>query len=138
LPLGKKEDEVHSGQIRSVSFMASLLLLGLVAPSSAQRAGDEVWSESGLRVVTKSIQLEVAADGRARIRVIAAGQDEIVVESQTLFVSGGPSGVAIKSVGRAMVTAQRRRRTLEADSVEVWLSPDGWGYLKAVRRVQLQ
>jgi hypothetical protein len=117
--------------------MASLLLLGSVARSSAQRAGDEVWSESGLRVVSKSIQLEVAADGRARIRLIAAGQYEIVVESQTLFVSGGPSGVAIKSLGRATVTAQRRRRTMEADSVEVWLSQDGWGYLKAVRRVHV-
>jgi hypothetical protein len=129
---------VHSGHIRWVSFMASLLLLGSVARSSAQRAGDEVWSESGLRVVSKSIQLEVAADGRARIRLIAAGQYEIVVESQTLFVSGGPSGVAIKSLGRATVTAQRRRRTMEADSVEVWLSQDGWGYLKAVRRVHVQ
>ena len=125
-------------QTRLVLLVASLVVAGSPAGPSAQRSGDEVWSESGLRVVSKSLQLEPSGDRLARIRLIAAGSDQITVEASTFMMGGDQSGVVIKSLGPATVMAPSRGRRMEVDSIEVWLSADGWGYLKAVRRVGRQ
>jgi hypothetical protein len=102
-------------------------------PSTFADTPGEIWTESGLRAVDDALQVETAGD-RARVRLATRDDGQITVEGATFMVDGGANGVVIRSVGRATVVAEPGRRRMEADSVEVWLSPDGWGYLKAVRR----
>jgi hypothetical protein len=126
----------------AVLLTTSAALVGAIAPLAAQSrdepgpatfsaAHGEVWTESGLRTVDNALRLEPAAD-RVRIRLVTRNRDEITIEGTTLTVLGGGNRVGVKSLGRAIV-ASRSGRRMEADSVEVWLSGDGWIYMKAVR-----
>lgn len=102
-------------------------------PSTFGNAPDEVSIESGLRAVDTALRIEPTGAG-ARVRLVTRWNDQIVVEGSPLMVTGGPQRVTIKSIGRATVTSSRSGRRMYADSVEVSLSHDGWGYLKAIRR----
>jgi hypothetical protein len=127
----------------AVLLTTSAALVGAIAPLVAQSRDDpggpatfsaapgEVWTESGLRTVDNALRLEPAAD-RVRIRLVTRNREEITIEGATLTVLGGGNRVGVKSLGRAIV-ASRSGRRMEADSVEVWLSGDGWIYMKAVR-----
>jgi hypothetical protein len=109
-------------------------MVGTGVGSDAQGPSNEVWSEGGLRVSTESLQLDLSGDQRARVRLVSL-KGEFTVEASTLVVtSGNQSGIVVKSTGPATVAASDGRR-MNADSVEVWLSHDGWGYFKAIRRV---
>ena len=77
--------------------------------------------------------MSVASD--ERLEAFSATKSEIIIEAPTFVVLGAsPSGMVVKSVGPATIAASDGRR-MDASSIEVWLSRDGWGYFKAVRRV---
>jgi len=116
---------------------------GAGIPSTFTRRSGEVWSEVGLRAVNAAMLVE-AAGQRSRVRLLTRDQKEVVIEGSTFTITGNSGrGVTIKSVGGATVTmsapgAQQGRplpgaRRMQADSVEVGIAPDGWGYFRAVR-----
>jgi hypothetical protein len=120
---------------------AALLVAATAADALGQRApqpnftvmSSEVWSETGLRVLDDALLVEPTGQ-RSRVRLLTRDSAEIIVEGSTFMVmNGGPKGIIIKSVGGATVTSTTTKRRMEAHSVEVGLSPEGWGYFKAVR-----
>ena len=111
-----------------------VFIFGSALSSGANVQSDEFWSEGGLRVAGKSLQLGLSGEHLARVRLSSA-KTEITVEATSFFVMrADPSGMVVKSMGPATVTASDGRR-MYADTIEVWLSSDGWGYFKATRRV---
>ena len=118
---------------RLLGILLMLAAIGTASASGVRATEDEVWSEGGLRLAGKSVQASVGDRG---IRVqLAAGTRQVTVEAATFTMTcPSRSGLMIKSVGPATV-ATSKGRTMYAGSVEVWVTRDGWGYFKAVRRV---
>lgn len=132
--------------LRSLGFVAAAMLLTPMntdaqlpqgpmplRPSTFATTPGEVWTEGGLQTVNNALLIEPTGQ-RSRVRLLTRGSAEILVEGSTFMViNGGPNGLVIKSVGGATVTSTATKRRMNADSVEVGLSADGWGYFKAVR-----
>lgn len=115
---------------------------GAGVPSTITKRAGEVWSEVGLRTVNAALLVEAGGE-RSRVRLVTPDRGEVVIEASTFTItSGGGKGVAIKSIGGATVTMRAPGaspgrplpgRRMEADSVEVGIGADGWGYFRAVR-----